>query len=62
MDKYDTKMLRNESLLILITSTFGNGEAPDNGKVANTTSSLHTQIFVAVTYNLIWLNDLFFYF
>ena len=63
MDKYDTKMLRNESLLILITSTFGNGEAPDNGKVANTTSSLHTQIFVAVTYNLIWLNynDLLFF-
>lgn len=27
--------LKNESLLFIVTSTFGNGEAPDNGKVCN---------------------------
>ena len=33
MDKYDVSRLKNESLLLIVTSTFGNGEAPDNGKV-----------------------------
>ncbi|MEM9008090.1 MAG: nitric oxide synthase oxygenase, partial [Cyanobacteria bacterium P01_F01_bin.86] len=32
MDEYDTENLANEKLLLLITSTFGNGEVPGNGK------------------------------
>ncbi|RWS27828.1 nitric oxide synthase: inducible-like isoform X1, partial [Leptotrombidium deliense] len=32
MDAYDVKQLENENLLFIITSTFGNGEAPENGE------------------------------
>lgn len=33
MENYDFDELSKESLLLVISSTFGNGEAPDNGKV-----------------------------
>ncbi|XP_071486328.1 nitric oxide synthase 1-like [Diadema antillarum] len=31
MDAYDVANLANESLLLVVTSTFGNGDAPENG-------------------------------
>jgi sulfite reductase alpha subunit-like flavoprotein len=33
MDKYIFDELRQESLLLFVTSTFGNGDPPENGKV-----------------------------
>uniref|UniRef100_A0A670KCS2 Nitric oxide synthase n=1 Tax=Podarcis muralis TaxID=64176 RepID=A0A670KCS2_PODMU len=33
MDDYDPKDLEKEALLLVVTSTFGNGDAPSNGKV-----------------------------
>ena len=33
MENYDFDDIIKESLLLVISSTFGNGEAPDNGKV-----------------------------
>lgn len=32
MDNYDIMKLEHESLLLVVTSTFGNGDSPDNGK------------------------------
>ncbi len=34
MEDYDFDGIENESLLLVVTSTFGNGEAPENGKVS----------------------------
>ena len=33
MSEYDFSRLRKENLLFIVTSTFGNGEAPMNGEV-----------------------------
>jgi len=35
MEDYDLNNLSSESMLLIVTSTFGNGEAPDNGKVSD---------------------------
>lgn len=35
MDEYPMKRLTNEKLTLVVTSTFGSGEAPDNGKVSH---------------------------
>ncbi|NWU89997.1 NOS2 protein, partial [Upupa epops] len=32
MDEYDVRDLEGETLLLVVTSTFGNGDAPNNGK------------------------------
>ncbi len=34
MEDYDFDGIEKESLLLVVTSTFGNGEAPDNGKAS----------------------------
>lgn len=34
MENYPLRNLVNEPLTLIITSTFGSGEAPDNGKVS----------------------------
>ncbi len=33
MADYDVKKLERELLVIIVTSTFGNGEGPENGEV-----------------------------
>ena len=33
MNDYDSVSLKNESLVLIVTSTFGNGDSPENGKV-----------------------------
>lgn len=35
MEDYDFEKLFDETYVIFVTSTFGNGEAPDNGKVCH---------------------------
>lgn len=35
MVDYDVVNLEHETLLLIVTSTFGNGEHPDNGEVRN---------------------------
>ena len=32
MKDYDVVNLEHETLLLIVTSTFGNGDAPENGK------------------------------
>lgn len=34
MDDYNARELEHEQLVIIVTSTFGNGEPPDNGVVS----------------------------
>lgn len=33
MDEYDTVHLEHETLVLVVTSTFGNGDPPENGEV-----------------------------
>ena len=42
MSDYDFRKINDESLLVIVTSTFGNGEAPMNGEVS---FFEHKQIF-----------------
>lgn len=34
MDSYDVIQLEHESLVLVVTSTFGNGDPPENGEVS----------------------------
>ena len=33
MDEYDISELEHEALVLIVTSTFGNGDPPENGEV-----------------------------
>lgn len=33
MDEYDVVFLEHETLVLVVTSTFGNGDPPENGEV-----------------------------
>lgn len=34
MDEYDTVDLEHETLVLVVTSTFGNGDPPENGEAS----------------------------
>ena len=34
MDEYDISELVHEALVLIVTSTFGNGDPPENGEVS----------------------------
>lgn len=38
MDEYNISDLEEETLLLVVTSTFGNGDSPNNGKVILTSN------------------------
>jgi sulfite reductase alpha subunit-like flavoprotein len=35
MSDYDMSSIEHEALLLVVTSTFGNGDPPENGEVGN---------------------------
>jgi sulfite reductase alpha subunit-like flavoprotein len=35
MSDYDMSSIEHEALLLVVTSTFGNGDPPENGEVRN---------------------------
>lgn len=39
MDEYDISELEHEALVLIVTSTFGNGDPPENGEVTCSYSS-----------------------
>jgi len=46
MDMYDVSRLGGEELLFIVTSTFGNGEAPENGKVLYSKRKISSGLFL----------------
>lgn len=46
MDDYDVVDLEHETLVLVVTSTFGNGDPPENGEVL--TSGVHTCLVMAL--------------
>lgn len=44
MDEYNICDLEKETLLLVVTSTFGNGDSPGNGKVMFTSEVCETQL------------------
>ena len=45
MADYDCANLERETLLLIVTSTFGNGESPDNGEVIVHISSFYDPFY-----------------
>lgn len=41
MDEYDNVHLEHETLVLVVTSTFGNGDPPENGEVGGLSLDLH---------------------
>ena len=46
MEDYDAINLEHEALVLVVTSTFGNGDPPENGEV-NTSILNQIQFFIA---------------
>lgn len=49
MEDYDMDNLLREECVLVVTSTFGNGEAPDNGRVRD--------LFIFTSNILYWINS-----
>lgn len=39
MDEYDIVHLEHETMVLVVTSTFGNGDPPENGEVGQSTGT-----------------------
>lgn len=57
MDEYDVVDLEHETLVLVVTSTFGNGDPPENGEVYTlyinnllSTDQLHRLLNTLLTY------------
>ena len=53
MQDYNIALLQNETMLLVVTSTFGNGDTPDNGAVKylsfikNYTITINNSLFIS---------------
>jgi len=46
MADYDVKNFKHESLVMIVTSTFGNGEGPENSEVCDLLLNINIRIFI----------------
>lgn len=51
MSDYDMSSIEHEALLLVVTSTFGNGDPPENGEVRNLVTG-GTQYLCGVAYKI----------
>ena len=56
MSDYDMSSIEHEALLLVVTSTFGNGDPPENGEVCNLVTA-GTQDLCRVAYNISTANQ-----
>lgn len=50
MEEYDVVHLEHETLVLVVTSTFGNGDPPENGEVSKRVTFLSTRVTMLVFY------------
>jgi sulfite reductase alpha subunit-like flavoprotein len=51
MSDYDMSSIEHEALLLVVTSTFGNGDPPENGEVRNLVT-VGTQYLCRMVYSI----------
>lgn len=56
MSDYDMSSIEHEALLLVVTSTFGNGDPPENGEVSNLVTG-GTQYLCGVAYYISTTNQ-----
>jgi sulfite reductase alpha subunit-like flavoprotein len=56
MSDYDMSSIEHEALLLVVTSTFGNGDPPENGEVRSL-FTVGTQYLSGVAYNISTANQ-----
>jgi len=56
MSDYDMSSIEHEALLLVVTSTFGNGDPPENGEVCNLVTA-GTQYLCGVAYSISTANQ-----
>jgi len=56
MSDYDMSSIEHEALLLVVTSTFGNGDPPENGEVRNLVTA-GTQYLCGLAYKISTANQ-----